>query len=83
MKIEGYEWQSDYAKKLLAEGKAIGEAIGEARGRARVILSVLRSRGLDVSEEAHERIISCTDLEQLERWANLVGIVESTDQLFE
>src|SRR5439155_15344131 len=32
--MKGYEYQSDFAKKYVAEGEAMGEAMGLARGEA-------------------------------------------------
>ena len=72
--LESYEWQSGFAKKLLAEG--------ETKGRAESVLTVLRSRGLPVEAEHEERIRTCGDVEQLDRWLQRVASVSSPDELF-
>jgi hypothetical protein len=59
-KMKGYEYQSDFAKKYVAQGRA--------EEAARALLTVLRGRGLAVSDAVRERILSQQDLEQLERW---------------
>src|SRR5262249_10982282 len=68
----GYEYQSDFAKKDVAQGRAEGRAEGLTEGlteeAARNLLTVLRARGLAVSEAARERILSQKDPERLERW---------------
>ena len=62
--MKGYEYQSDFAKKYVAQGRAEGSA-DEA---ARALLTVLRVRGIEVPEAARERILSQKDPERLERW---------------
>ena len=67
--MKGYEYQSDFAKMYVAEGRVEGEA--------RALLTVLRSRGLAVSEATRARILAQTDPEQLERWLEKAGIATS------
>ena len=63
--MKGYDYQSDFAKKYVAEGRDEGRAEGRdegraegrTRGRARV-LTVLRVRGIAVPEAARERILA-------------------------
>ncbi|WP_437581649.1 hypothetical protein [Sorangium sp. So ce887] len=58
--MKGYEYQSDFAKKYVAQGR-----IEEA---ARALLTVLRARGIAVPDAARERIVAQKDPERLERW---------------
>ncbi|XXX82633.1 hypothetical protein WMF30_28160 [Sorangium sp. So ce134] len=58
--MKGYEYQSDFAKKYVAQGR-----IEEA---ARALLTVLHARGIAVPEAARERIVAQKDPERLERW---------------
>ena len=62
--MKGYEYQSDFAKKYVDQGRVEGRAEGEARA----LLTALRVRGIAVSEAAREQILAQKDLEQLERW---------------
>jgi hypothetical protein len=62
--MKGYEYQSDFAKKYVAQGEAHGR-IAEA---ARNLLTVLRVRGITVPDAARERIMAEKDQERLERW---------------
>ncbi|WP_407660087.1 Rpn family recombination-promoting nuclease/putative transposase [Hyalangium gracile] len=51
-----------------AEGKAEGKAEGEAKGKAESVLRILAARGIPVDEQSRQRILSCKDLETLDRW---------------
>ncbi len=57
-----YEYQSDFARKYVAQGKAEGRVEGEAQA----LLTILTTRGLAVTEEQRQRILACADLDQLE-----------------
>jgi hypothetical protein len=59
-----YEYQSDFARRYVAQGKADGEAAG----RAHAILAVLAARRVDVPDDLRRRIGACTDLSQLDAW---------------
>jgi hypothetical protein len=63
-----YEYQSDFARRYVAEGKAEGRAEGEAARAAHAILTVLAARGLAVADEVRARITASTDLAQLDAW---------------
>ncbi len=67
-----YEYQSDFARRYVAqgraEGEAHGEARGEARGRAHALLGVLSARGIAVPDDVRARIFGCADLDLLDRW---------------
>jgi len=56
------EYQSELAKKYVAQGRAEGEASATVRA----VLTVLRVRGIAVSEAARERILAQTDPARLE-----------------
>jgi len=74
--MKGYEYQSDFAKKYVAQGFAQGFAQGSSEGlyqvrieeAARNLLTVLRARGFAVPDAVRERILAQKDLERLERW---------------
>jgi hypothetical protein len=74
-----YKYQSDFAKKYVAEG----EAKGKAEGKAEAVLTVLAARGLPVTEDARRRISACTDPAQLNAWIGLAATVGSVDALFD
>jgi len=60
MTSKNYEYQSDFAKRYFAQGEASGEA--------RALIGVLAARRVEVSEDARQRILSCTDLAVLDTW---------------
>jgi hypothetical protein len=59
-----YEYQSEFARKYIAQG----EAQGEVRGKAEALIAVLAARGLTVSPGQRERIVACGDIATLDRW---------------
>ena len=63
-----YEYQSDFARRYVAQGRAEGREAGEAAGRAHALLAVLAARGLEVPEEVRARIVGCPDLARLDSW---------------
>jgi hypothetical protein len=79
--MKGYEYQSDLAKKYVAQGRAEGLTEGRAEGRteeaARAVLTVLRVRGLAVPDAARERILAQKDPERLERWLEKAAVAAS------
>lgn len=68
-----YQYQSDFARKYIAEGRAEGEATA--------LLAVLGARGIDVSGDARARIASCTDLDQLTTWIRRAATADSIDDV--
>jgi hypothetical protein len=83
--MKGYEYQSDFAKRYVAEGLTQGRAEGLTEGltkgraeeAARAVLTVLRVRGLGVSDAIRERILAQKDLERLERWLERAAVATS------
>jgi hypothetical protein len=75
---EGYEFQSEFARRHEAQGIAIGEA----RGEAKALLTFLEARGLTISDEQRARILDCADLEQLGQWIRKAATVSAAADLF-
>jgi len=67
--MKGYEYQSDFAKKYVAEGRA--------EEAARALLTVLRVRGIAVPDAVRERILAQKDPERLERWLEKAAVAAS------
>jgi hypothetical protein len=80
------QFKNAFVDRLLAEGEAKGKAEGEAKGKAegeaRVILRVLSARGLQVSAEIRQRVLSCADTSQLEAWADRAATAAYVDEVF-
>jgi hypothetical protein len=85
--MKGYEYQSDFAKKYVAEGRTEGLTQGLAQGRAheaaRNLLSVLRVRGIAVPDAVRERILAQADPERLERWLEKAVVATSASEVFD
>jgi len=79
--MKGYEYQSDFAKKYVAQGRseglAKGEAKGVAKGTARALLTVLQVRGIAVPDAVRERILAQKDPERLQRWLEKAAVASS------
>jgi hypothetical protein len=77
--MKGYEYQSDFAKKYVAQG----EAQGRTEEATRNLLTVLRVRGLAVSDAARERILAQKDPSLLERWLEKAVVAESIGEVID
>ena len=83
--MKGYEYQSDFAKKYVAQGRDRGAHRGIDRGTgrrateeaARNLLTVLRVRGIAVPDAVRERILAQKDPERLERWLEKAAVAAS------
>lgn len=75
MDIKSYEWQSDFAKAHIAEGRAEGEADA--------VLSVLETRGITVPNDIRDKVASCTDIDQLKRWVRRAVVIDHATELFD
>lgn len=75
--MKGYQYQSDFARKYVAQGLAEGRAEGQAEGVARSILTVLRTRGISVPDTVREHILAEKEPERLERWLEKAAVASS------
>jgi hypothetical protein len=71
--MKDYEYQSDFAKKYVAQG------LREAR--AHDVLTVLRARGIAVPDAVRERILTQKDPECLERWLEKAAVAASVTEV--
>jgi hypothetical protein len=79
--MKGYEYQSEFAKKYVAQGRSEGRSEGltegRAEGEARALLTALRARGIAVPEATRERILAQKDPDQLDRWLEKAVVATS------
>ena len=68
---------------LLYSARAEGRAEGQALGEAQAVLTVLEARGLAPTAEQRQRILACTDLEQLNTWVRKAVTLADVEELFE
>ena len=64
MNIENYEYQSDFARKYHSKGKREGKR----EGKAELLLMQLAHKGFHIEAALRNRIETCSDPKQLERW---------------
>ena len=81
--MKGYEYQSDFAKKYVAQGRDEGRSEGRSEARARDVLTVLRVRGIAVPEAARERILAQKDPERLERLLEKAAVAPSLAEVLD
>jgi hypothetical protein len=81
--MKGYEYQSDFAKKYVAQGLAEGLTQGRAKEAANNLLSVLRVRGIVVSDAVREHILAQKDPERLERWLEKAAVATSVTEVID
>lgn len=72
---------SEAHQRSYAKGEAEGEAKGLAKGKAEAVMRILQRRGLIMTDEQQQQILSCTDLTILDRWLDRVVSVVSVDEL--
>ncbi|KFE65449.1 hypothetical protein DB31_1565 [Hyalangium minutum] len=83
MKRGNYEYQSEFARKYVAQGREEGREEGLYEGERTAVFEVLDARGLEVDAEARQRILNCKDPSQLKLWIRKAVVVQSVQELFE
>jgi hypothetical protein len=78
MGLENYEYQSEFAKKFIEEGRRTGE-LGASRSLLR---SVAAARGLALSAAQLEQIEACDDVALLQTWATRAATASAADEIF-
>ncbi|AYY14015.1 hypothetical protein EF847_16195 [Actinobacteria bacterium YIM 96077] len=76
------EYQSDFVRRYVNQGRAEGKAQGQLEAEADAVLSVLAARGVGVPDDARRRISECTDLDQLKAWLSRAATATSIDDIF-
>ncbi|WP_245681874.1 hypothetical protein [Actinomadura kijaniata] len=66
-------------KEIFSQGRTEGKAEGEAEA----LLTFLEARGVEIPHDARERILSCTDLDQLNTWLRRAVAATSAAELFD
>jgi hypothetical protein len=67
--MKGYEYQTDFAKKYVAQGRA--------EGNAEALLAVLQARGIAVPDAVRERILAQKEPDRLLRWLKKATVATS------
>ncbi|HEX6899776.1 MAG TPA: hypothetical protein VF789_08685 [Thermoanaerobaculia bacterium] len=77
--MKGYEYQSDFARKYVAQGRAEGRA----EEVARALLTVLRARGIAVPDAVREHILAQQEPERLEHWLEKAVVATSVAEVID
>ncbi|GAA4940140.1 hypothetical protein GCM10023224_22270 [Streptomonospora halophila] len=70
-----FTYQSDFARKYISEGRV--------EGKAECVVSALRHRGLNVSDEVANRVSACTDPDQLDTWHARAFSANAAEDIFD
>ncbi len=73
-----YEYQSEFVRKYVFQGRDEGRA----EAKAADVLVVLEARGIEIPDAVRARVAACTDLDQLDAWVRRAVTVASADDLF-
>ncbi len=90
LSYQNYEPQSEWGKRIYAEGREAGEAegrvAGEAEGRRAgqitALWLLLEARGLSVRDPHRARVDACPDPVQIDRWLRRAATATSIDEVF-
>jgi hypothetical protein len=82
LRTKPYEYQSEFVRRYVFQGRAEGLVEGKTEGEATALLTVLNARGIAVPDDARARIAECFDLEQLDTWIRRAATAETIDDLF-
>ncbi|MEY4575990.1 MAG: hypothetical protein RL701_693 [Pseudomonadota bacterium] len=75
-----YEFQSEFAKRYLSQGRAEGEIAGEVRGRAETLVKLLTLKFGTLQDTVAQRIRSAS-VPELEMWTERVLGERSVDDV--
>jgi len=73
-----HEYQSEFVRRYVFQGRAEGRIEGLAEGEVRALLAVLAARRIDLPDEARARITACTDTVTLTAW---IGRAATADRI--
>jgi thioredoxin-like negative regulator of GroEL len=73
--MKGYEYQSDFAKQYVAQGRT--------EEATRNLLTVLQVHGIAVPDAARERILAQKDPSLLERWLEKAVVAASVGEVID
>jgi hypothetical protein len=67
-------FKDDFIDRIKAEGRA--------EGKADTVLRILTARGFNIPGLVRDRVLSCSDLAQLDRWADTAVTAASLEDIF-
>ncbi|MCY1057432.1 hypothetical protein [Nannocystis sp. SCPEA4] len=72
---------SDLFRKPWLEGIAEGKVEGIAEGKASMVLKMLQLKGFALTDEQHQRVLTCRDDVLLETWAARILVATRLDEV--
>ncbi len=82
MQLDNYEYQSEFARRFLAQGREEGREVGRVEALASAILEVLEARGLSIGDAVPVRVTTCGDVQQQRAWVKAAATVATVASLF-
>src|SRR5688572_23633489 len=73
MNLKNYEYQSEFARKYVAEGRQ--------EGKAEAVLQFLTARGIEVPEAIRQRVLACTDPAVLDGWIRRAALATTAAEV--
>jgi hypothetical protein len=70
-----YEYQTELARRYVAEG--------DARGRSHALLGFLAAQGFSISDTQRAHVLACEDTALLDRWIARIATATSTTDVIE
>jgi hypothetical protein len=77
-----YFWRHPLAEQVREEGREEGRKEVRAQERAAFLLRTLQWRRIDVPGQVRDRVLSCTDLDELDTWLDRSHQVTDAWELF-
>lgn len=77
-----YFWRHPLAEEVREQGREEGREEGRVADRADMTLRILEWRGISVPDAVRERVVSCSDLDQLTAWSQRAVHATTADDLF-
>ncbi|MGW0413941.1 hypothetical protein ACWDZX_22100, partial [Streptomyces collinus] len=77
-----YFWRHPLAEQVREEGREQGREEGRVQDRREMVLRILEWRGVQLADAIREQVEACTDLDQLETWAQRAVHATDAAELF-
>jgi hypothetical protein len=77
-----YEYQSDFARRFVKQGREEGREEGREDGVRGALLAILEARRLPLDDQARTRIATASDLALLEAWVRRAAIAARIEDVF-
>ena len=75
-------YTSPLSEEIRDEGRVEGRDEGRAEGQAKSLLRMLDMRGVDIPDEARDKITDCRDTELLDQWFSRAFVATSAEEIF-